>query len=793
MPWRRLCWNALRVRPVWSALAMALFAAGLAALPWRETALAGLRAWEALPGVPLLLDLVRPFGRGEVAVLIALTIGAAGWRRQGGALLAGLLACAVLVWALKLAVPLSRPNGDAFAFVSGDTATAFCLLPLLLRRHGLGPAMGAALAILAVGTGLARIVQGYHCLADVLSGAGVGLFAGVLGAAVPVERCRAVRSPRLWLALAGLGWVAAAAWAWWGPHQGWLPTFVTVWGAPLLAWAAWPHLRRWHALGRLRSWQVGVALGLVLTALALSATLWDRDEPRNAQAAREMVAGGSLVVPTFDGEARLHKPILPYWLMAACLHLPLPPDVACRLPAVLAMAAAVLLLARTARLLAPDRPAVPAAAALALAASPLVLVAGSAATTDAVLMLGIAATMWLLVARLVGRGVRWAVPLAGAAIGWALLAKGPMALVVPVAAMLALTACGRLPAARGLAIARAWGVLLPAIAIGMALALAWFLPADAATGGRIWSEMVLRHVGERVLVPMESHGGPPWYYLPVLLAGCAAWLPALAAAVRGCAPRAVAADPARLVLIAWALPVLAVLSLVATKLPHYLLPMLWPVAVLLALSATGSEAAAWWRIGAACQRWLFTALGAVLLIVPPAAAAVQAAVPLGLPLPLAPLAAPAAALGLACLVVAAAAGVRRDRLPIAAGLAMAAFAGAAAANAWRLEFYKPAPRAAAALATLPMEAPLATAGFDEPSLLFYLGPGRAPLERLGDDRAAVAAWQMRPGPGGLVAEARLLRGIALGARVSVVDRVPGFNYSRGRPVELLVLARRAGD
>ena len=36
--------------------------------------------------------------------------------------------------------------------------------------------------------------------------------------------------------------------------------------------------------------------------------LWDRDEPRNAGCAREMLARRDWVVPTFDGELRTHKP-----------------------------------------------------------------------------------------------------------------------------------------------------------------------------------------------------------------------------------------------------------------------------------------------------------------------------------------------------------------------------------------------------------------------------------------------------------------------------------------------------
>src|SRR4051794_40969417 len=63
----------------------------------------------------------------------------------------------------------------------------------------------------------------------------------------------------------------------------------------------------------------------VLLALAIFAfasfltsrsTLFDRDEPRFAQATDEMLRSGNWLVPTFNGAVRADKPVLVYWLMA---------------------------------------------------------------------------------------------------------------------------------------------------------------------------------------------------------------------------------------------------------------------------------------------------------------------------------------------------------------------------------------------------------------------------------------------------------------------------------------------
>jgi len=42
---------------------------------------------------------------------------------------------------------------------------------------------------------------------------------------------------------------------------------------------------------------------------------WDRDEPRNAECAAQMMARGDWIVPTFNDELRQQKPPLLYWLM----------------------------------------------------------------------------------------------------------------------------------------------------------------------------------------------------------------------------------------------------------------------------------------------------------------------------------------------------------------------------------------------------------------------------------------------------------------------------------------------
>lgn len=82
---------------------------------------------------------------------------------------------------------------------------------------------------------------------------------------------------------------------------------------------------------------------LVMVALLLSALLiglgerplYKIQEVRIAETAREMVASGDWLVPRYNGELRLQKPPLPYWLTAASYRLFGVNEIATRLPAVL--------------------------------------------------------------------------------------------------------------------------------------------------------------------------------------------------------------------------------------------------------------------------------------------------------------------------------------------------------------------------------------------------------------------------------------------------------------------------
>jgi 4-amino-4-deoxy-L-arabinose transferase-like glycosyltransferase len=88
---------------------------------------------------------------------------------------------------------------------------------------------------------------------------------------------------------------------------------------------------------------------------------------------------------------------------------------------------------------------------------------------------------------------------------------------------------------------------------------------------------------------MEGHGGNRLlilpYYLTVTRIGFAPWTPYLPGAASAVLGGRVGGPRLRALLVGWAAPVFLMLTLIATKLSHYLLPV-WP-ALARNLSASG--------------------------------------------------------------------------------------------------------------------------------------------------------------------------------------------------------------
>jgi 4-amino-4-deoxy-L-arabinose transferase-like glycosyltransferase len=169
-------------------------------------------------------------------------------------------------------------------------------------------------------------------------------------------------------------------------------------------------------------------------------------------------------------------------------------------------------------------------------------------------------------------GTRNAV-IAGACLGLAVLAKGLVPLVL----------------AAPLVIRRKrWFDLLTVGAACVAVAAPWYWLCYARNGQEFVNEFLWKHHFGRFVSTELQHVQPWWYYVPVLLAAIFPWTPVLFTM-----PGSKNRDPFRLFLIAWVIWGFVFFSASKNKLPGYLLPLLPPLLILLAMRLSELKNARW--------------------------------------------------------------------------------------------------------------------------------------------------------------------------------------------------------
>ena len=326
-----------------------------------------------------------------------------------------------------------------------------------------------------------------------------------------------------------------------------------------------------------------LACAIAPFAIGLGAwALFEPDEGRNAEIAREMLASGDWVVPHLNGLPFLDKPPLLFWTIAAAFRVFGEHEWVARLPSMLGALATIAGSYAIARALVGGRTAI--TAALVVATSPMVLIFGRLVIFDMPLTAFVTIAIYALVrARLDGDGWPW-LPVAGGAIGLALLTKGPVGMVLPLLVWIA--ARGALPEAP---MRRSGSAIAVAVALAAGLLGSWIVcvaPREPAfLHYAIVDETLLR-------VTSAEHfrrGGPPYYYLQTLLWAAGIWIAMLAmigpTLVRR--HRAGGRDAAAIGFAARALAVIVLFfTLSASKRPQYILPALVPLALLVAIGLT---------------------------------------------------------------------------------------------------------------------------------------------------------------------------------------------------------------
>lgn len=550
----------------------------------------------------------------------------------------------------------------------------------------------------------------------------------------------------------------------------------------LMAWAGRAPLRAALVVA-------AVALGAFLPGYA-SLPPTDRDEGRYTLATRQMVATGDYIDIRNQDEPRHKQPAGIYWLQAAAVHLSGQGDAApigvYRIPSLLGAVAGVVLtwwaflplIGRRAALL---------AGAL-MGATLLLGVEARIAKTDAMLFATIMAATGVLVrafldpAKLRATWLPW---LFWGALGLGSMIKGPIPLLVVLVGTLALCVLAR--GVRWLGALRPW----PGVLLMLAIALPWYIAITIRTDGAFFANALGWNALGKVADAHQGHGGPPGFYLALvwitfwpassLLAALLPWI---------------WAERRRrevLVLLCLIAPMWLVFELVATKLPHYVLPTYPALAALVALALTdvGVLVRGWWSRLVLQGLWL---LPLVLLLAGGGAFWWYEGW-----LPVLSVLALLGGVGLGALAVVVAHRSAVATVPVVVAAALFTWLGTWPMLA-RMDSLWLSPRMATAIqahAGCP-NPDIASAGYREPSFAFLtrtdalLTGGREAADFLALDGCRVAFVDAAPGRRGQPAQevAFLERLAALGVRAERITMVEGRNMNGGQWRQM-VLWRRA--
>jgi 4-amino-4-deoxy-L-arabinose transferase-like glycosyltransferase len=511
----------------------------------------------------------------------------------------------------------------------------------------------------------------------------------------------------------------------------------------------------------------------------------DRDEARFAQATKQMVETGDFVDIRFQDEVRYKKPVGIYWLQSAAVEtasaLGLPKAQlriwVYRLPSLIGAIGATLLTYWTALAFVTRRGAV--FAGLILCSSVLLNVEARLAKTDAMLLLTVVAAMGAM-ARVYLSWMRgedpehppWNWPIIfWTALAGGILLKGPLILMFAGLTIVMLAILDR-DASWLWRLRPVWGAMWMLV-----LVLPWFVAIYWRAGNEFFSDSIGGDMLSK-LAAQESHGAPPGLYLALFW--ITFWPGAPLAVMAAPAAWRARREPGAQYLLAWLVPSWIVFEIVLTKLPHYVLPLYPPIAILTVgalerrvLSRSWlTRGSAWWFIIPALGS-VIAVVGAIMLTRQPAFLAW-------------PFIAAALIFGLFAWWLYEDGRAERSLLnavTAAIFLAVAVF-GVVMPS---LNHLFPSAEIAHALRNVVCKGPKAAAsGFQEPSLVFMTdtstlltdGSGAADFLSQGPCRFALVEQRTE--------RAFAQRAEAIGLRYNVLTRVEGVNISQGRAVSIAI-------
>jgi 4-amino-4-deoxy-L-arabinose transferase-like glycosyltransferase len=316
-----------------------------------------------------------------------------------------------------------------------------------------------------------------------------------------------------------------------------------------------------HASPLLKFW-----LAVVVVALAIHLggfPLLDPDEGRNAEVAREMAETNDYVMPRYNALPYLDKPVVYFASAAAVMEVLGPTEFAARLPAYLFTLATAALLFFYARRMWGDESGY--IAAIVFLSMPLVVAFSRTVIFDSALAFFCTAALVAFARAVDERNARWSI-VAWLAMGFAMITKGPVTFVLVLVPAL-------IYAWRRKAVAKLFSI------VGLILFAAVIAPwvwGVSQVVPEFLEYVLVTETAARMATDELKRTGPPWYFVPYLLGGALPWI-----FVALFTWRKIDRRELLFWLLAIAIPLLF-FSISQSKRPQYILPLMAPLALVVA-------------------------------------------------------------------------------------------------------------------------------------------------------------------------------------------------------------------
>lgn len=323
-----------------------------------------------------------------------------------------------------------------------------------------------------------------------------------------------------------------------------------------------------------------LSTALFFTALN-NASLWDMDEPHNAECSREMLERHDFIVPTFNYQLRGDKPVLIYWFTQLAYKIFGVNEFSARFfSPIFGIGTVVLVYLFGSQVFDFETGLW---AGLILITILMFNVSVRIATPDAMLIFFINLAIFSFYLGHFKKQPLYFY-LFYAAMALAVLSKGPMGIVLPLGTVFFF-----------ILIKREIGILKEmrpkrGIIIFCLLAIPWYVLVSIKTNGLFFSEFIMKHNIYRYLNVMQGHRGPFFYYLLVLPLALFPWgglLPFLPFYSYK------KITDAQIFLWIWIVLFIVFFSFAQTKLPTYINPIFPSLSLLLAHYVCHGELKKW--------------------------------------------------------------------------------------------------------------------------------------------------------------------------------------------------------